>query len=287
MSFRYQISNIIVSYNCLESLKTCISSLEDQKGVESEIVVIDNDSGDGTVDFLKERKFKTILSKKNVGYGAAANRAAKMAEGKYLFILNPDTELPSASLEAVYDYSERNPDVGLVSPVLRYPDNRLQLSARRFPKRMDFLLGRGSPLFLFGLTDEKRAGYIAPDDDQPMDVPAVSGTALFVKSELFKKIGGYDERFFLYLEDLDLCRRVRDLGFKVALLPSVTVYHSWRKSSHRRPYFSSFHHHLSVIKYFRKYYPNQWLYNLFLVSALAAGFVISIVMIAIRGRNRK
>ncbi len=287
MPFRYQISNIIVSYNCLESLKTCVASLENQRGVESEIIVIDNGSNDGTVAFLKEQEFRTILSQKNLGYGAAVNRAAENAEGKYLFILNPDTELPPTSLEIIYRYAEDNPDVGLVSPSLCYPDGRLQLSARKFPRRRDFLLGRGSPLFLLGLTSEKEAGYIALDGDEPMDVPAVSATALSVGSELFQRIGGFDDRFFLYLEDLDLCRSVRNMGFKVALLPSVKVLHSWRKSSGKRPYFSSFHHHLSVFKYFRKHYPNQWLSNLLLLSALVAGFAISFFIITIRRRKWK
>ncbi len=287
MPFRYQISNIIVSYKCLESLKTCVASLENQSGVESEIIVIDNGSNDDTVAFLKEQQFRTILSQKNLGYGAAVNRAAKNAEGKYLFILNPDTELPPTALEIIYGYAEDNSDVGLVSPCLRYPDGRSQLSARRFPRRRDFLLGRGSPLFLLGLTGEKEAGYIAIDGDEPVDVPAVSATALFVRSELFQKIGGFDERFFLYLEDLDLCRRVGNIGFKVSLLPSVKVLHSWRKSSGKRPYFSSFHHHISVFKYFRKHYPGQWLSNLTVLSALVAGFVISFFIITISRRKRK
>ncbi len=287
MPFRYQISNIIVSYNCLESLKTCVASLEDQKGVESEMIVIDNGSNDDTDAFLKEQEFRTILSQKNLGYGAAVNQAAKNAEGKYLFILNPDTELPPTALDTIYRYAEDNPDVGLVSPCLRYPDGRLQLSARKSPRRRDFLLGRGSPPFLLGLTGEKEAGYIALDGDEPVDVPAVSATALFVRSELFQKIGGFDERFFLYLEDLDLCRRVGNMGFKVVLLPSVKVLHSWRKSSGKRPYFSSFHHHISVFKYFRKHYPDQWLSNLMLLSALVAGLVISSFIITLSRRKRK
>jgi GT2 family glycosyltransferase len=275
-----------VSYNCLESLKACVRSLEDQTGVESEIIVIDNGSNDGTVDFLKERKFRSILSQKNLGYGAAVNRAAKEAEGKYLFILNPDTELAPASLETLHKYAESNPDVGLVSPSLRYPDGRVQLSARKFPRRRDFLLGRGSPFFKYGLTGEKEAGYITVNGDKPVNVPAVSATALLVRSELFRRIGGCDERFFLYLEDLDLCRNVRNMKFEIVLLPSVTVFHSWRESSRKRPYFSSFHHHLSVFKYYRKHYPNQWLYNLLLLFALAVGLVISIVTITVRGRKR-
>ncbi len=285
MSFRYLISNIIVSYNCLESLKACLKSLEDQKGVESEIIVIDNNSNDGTVAFMKEQKYKAILSEKNLGFGAAVNRAAKQAEGEYLFILNPDTELPPNSLERIYKYAVDNPDVGLVSPALRHPDGRLQLSARRFPRRRDLLLGRGSPLFLLGLTGERQAGYISPDGDEAIDVPAVSATALFVRSELFHKVGGCDERFFLYMEDLDLCRRIRNMGFIVAFLPSVTVFHSWRRSTRKRPYFSSFHHHFSALRYFKKHYPDQWLYNLMLLSALVAGLVISYVIITVRGRK--
>lgn len=285
MPLRYQISSIIVSYNCLEPLRACVRSLENQTGVESEIIVIDNGSNDGTVAFLKGQEFRTILSQKNLGYGAAVNRAAEKAEGKYLFILNPDTELPPNQLKTIYEYAEDNPDAGLVSPSLRYPDGRPQLSAREFPRRRNFLLGRGSPLFKLGLTGERKAGYITVNGDAAMNVPAVSATALFIRSELFMKIGGCDERFFLYLEDLDLCRSIKDMGLKVALLPSVTVSHSWRESSRKRPYFSSFHHHLSVFKYFKKHYPNQWLYNLFLLFALVAGLVISFVTITVRGRK--
>ena len=286
MPFRYQISNIIVSYNCLESLKACVGSLENQTGVETEIIVIDNGSNDGTIDFLKESKFKAILSQKNLGYGAAVNRAAKKAEGKYLFILNPDTELAPASLEKLHKYAESNPDAGLVSASLRYPDGRIQLSAREFPRRRDFLLGRGSPLFKLGLTGEKEAGYITVNGDEPVNVPAVSATALLVRSDLFRRIGGCDERFFLYLEDLDLCRSVRNVELEVVLLPSVTVIHSWRESSRKRPYFSSFHHHFSVFKYYVKHYPNQWMYNFLLLFALVAGLAISFVTITFRGRKR-
>jgi GT2 family glycosyltransferase len=163
----------------------------------------------------------------------------------------------------------------------------VQLSARRFPRRRDFLLGRGSPFFKLGLTGERRAGYVTVDGDEAVNVPAVSATALLIKTALFRRIGGCDERFFLYLEDLDLCRSVRDMGLNIALLPSVKVTHSWRESSRKRPYFSSFHHHLSVFKYFRKHYPHQWLRNLVLLSALVAGFAVSLIIIAFRGGKQK
>ncbi len=284
--YEFSVSNIIVSYNSLRHLEKCVDSLKSARGIKSEIIVFDNASDDGTSEFLKNQSFDSILSQRNLGYGRAANRAAARARGKYLFILNPDTLIPPDALERLLAYADDNPDVGLISPALCYPDGRPQLSARRMPMRRDFLLGRGSPLFKLGITGEKKAGYILSDSDSPVEVPAVSATAVLIKSALFRELGGFDERFFMYLEDLDLCRRITDRGLKIFLLPSVTVYHSWRQSSSRRPYLSAFHHHSSVWKYFRKHYDHQRILNLLLLVALWAGFVVS-SLITVFKKGRK
>ena len=275
------ISSIVVSYNCLDSLKKCIGSLQNQRGIVNEIIVVDNDSVDGTVDYLKKRKLTTIFPGKNLGYGQAANLAAEKAEGKYLFILNPDTEFPPSTLADLYNFAERSDNVGLISPLLIYPDGRPQLSAREFPRRTDILFGRGSPLFWLGITGEKKAGYIRPADERPLEVPAVSATAIFIRKELFERIGGFDRRFFLYLEDLDLCKRIEQEGGKIILLPPVRVTHLWRASSRKRRFFAAFYHHRSVWKYFVKHYPDQRIYNTVLFVALVLGFVVSSVLMAL------
>ena len=283
----YDISVIIVSYNCLDSLKACIESLEGQQRVRLEMVVIDNDSSDGTAPFLEKRSLKHILSQKNLGFGAAVNRAAERAEGKFLFILNPDTIVPPLTLFKLLEYAGQDPQAGIVAPLLLRPDGRQQLSARRMPRRRDIMLGRGSPLHLFGLVAEDAAGYIINSGDDPMEVPAVSAGAILIEAALFRKLGGFDERFFLYMEDLDLCKRISRVNKKTVILPSVSVIHVWRQSSRQRPYFSSYHHHLSVYKYFVKHYPTQLPHNLLLLIALIAGLSITFVLNLLRPRGQE
>jgi len=263
-----------------------MESLRLQKDVDFEIIVVDNDSRDGTAEFLDELKnTKSIILDRNGGFGAAVNIGAAEAGFKYLFILNPDTVVPSGTLKRLLEAAESRPGFGLIAPALEYPDGRIQLSARAFPGRRDFLLSRGSPLFKLGITGEKKAGYISPVDDKPLEVPAVSATAIMAGTSLFADIGGFDERFFMYLEDIDLCRRIRGKGAPVILLPEVKIRHSWRKSSSRRPYFASFQHHLSVFKYFNKYEKNRILLNLGLAAALIFGFIYNVLAITLGKRE--
>jgi len=285
MTDRCAISCIIVSYNCLDSLQNCISSLSGQTGIEHEIIVVDNASSDGTIEYLSGRDFKTIFSDLNLGYGRAVNLGARRASGKYLFILNPDTVVGPRTLSELYRFAELSENVGLISPMLLHFDGSPQVTARKLPGRMDFVFGRGSPLYKLGLTGESAAGYIAPIDDKPMETPTVSATALLVNRELFATIGGFDPRFFLYLEDIDLCRRISEAGLKVMLLPTVTIGHAWRGSSGKKPLFAIYHHHRSVWRYFRKYYPGEWHYNLPLLIALCVGFMISSLLAVLRKRG--
>jgi GT2 family glycosyltransferase len=279
MEYRDGITCIIVSYKSLDSLKTCVEYIMRQDGVVFEIVVVDNDSRDGTDDYLNKLNIKSVLLDENRGFGAAVNLAAQKAEYKYLFILNPDTIIPRNSLSKLFLFAESKSDFGLIAPGLQYPDGRPQLSARSLPRRRDFLLGRGSPLYRLGITGEKEAGYIIPDDSKPVKIPAVSATAIMAKTEFFNEVGGFDERFFMYLEDIDLCRRIRDRGMPIILLPEVKIKHSWRESSSKRPFFTSFHHHLSILKYFLKYDKNRLVLNMILAFALTAGFFLNAAII--------
>lgn len=287
MPYGCDISVIIVSYNCLESLKACLESLGDEQGVRSEILVFDNASSDGTASFLDSQRFKHIKSDKNLGFGAAVNRTSDRAEGRFLFILNPDTIVPPSSLSRLLKYAEDNPSTGIVAPALHHPDGRLQLSARKFPRRRDILVGRGSPLSHLGLADEEKAGYITTMEDGPVEIPAVSATAILMEKGFLRELGGFDERFFMYMEDLDLCRRIKDKKRKIVMLPAVSVIHSWRQSSRNRPYFTSYHHHLSIYKYFAKHYPRQVARNLMLLIFLAAGLCVAFLFHLLRLGGRR
>jgi GT2 family glycosyltransferase len=275
-----------VSFNSFEYLKECLASISRQEGVTFETIVIDNGSRDSTVEFLNTQNCDSIISPQNLGFGAAVNRAAETATGKYLLILNPDTVLPKDCLSQFCDCADHLGEFGLLSPAFVHPDGRIQPSARNYPSRIRFLISRGSPLFKLGISGEKDAGYLIPEGNDPILVPAVSATALFMKRSLFQGIGGFDSRYFMYLEDLDLCRRVEELKLTIWLLPSIKVIHNWGQSSKTRPYFALFHHHLSVLEYFRKYYPSQWFYNSLLAIALGCGMFISSALIMFGGRRQ-
>ncbi|UCE67055.1 MAG: glycosyltransferase family 2 protein [Candidatus Zixiibacteriota bacterium] len=279
MEYLNGISCIIVGYRSLDYLEECIESIRRQKGVAFEIVVVDNDSRDGTDYYLNKLDTKNILLDENRGFGTAVNLGAKKAEYKHLFILNPDTIVPPDSLKKLFRFAELKADYGLIAPALEYPDGRPQISARKLPRRRDFLLSRGSPLYRLGITGEKEGGYIVPDAGDSIEIPAVSATAILIKTELFNEMGGFDERFFMYMEDIDLCRRIRDRGLPVILVPGVRIKHSWRKSSSKKPFFSAYHHHLSVLKYFSKYDKNRIVMNFLMVIVVAAGFIFSVVLI--------
>jgi GT2 family glycosyltransferase len=287
MSCDYDISIIIVSYNCLDSLRICIESLSKQQSVRFEILVFDNNSKDGTPSFLETQSFKHILSKENLGFGAGVNRAAGSAEGKYLLILNPDTIVPPSTLSRLLEYAESDDAAGLVAPALRHPDGRLQPSARRIPRRREIVAGRGSPLRMLRIATDRTAGYIIQSGNEPMNVPAVSATAVLIEAAFFRKLGGFDERFFMYMEDLDLCLRIRNESKAIILLPAVSVTHVWRQSSRQRPYSSSYHHHLSIYRFFAKHYPARRALNLLLLIALSAGLCITFLLNSMGLRGRK
>jgi GT2 family glycosyltransferase len=281
------ISIILVSFNCLGPLKDCLNSIKAQSDINLETIIVDNDSRDGTPYFLRDQEdIRAVFSQRNMGFGAAVNLAARQARGKYLFILNPDTILPPGCLASLLEFADSHADYGLLSPVLLNPDGSYQISARNFPSRRDLFFGRGSPLFKLGLVREKEAGYYSSVGEAPLQVPAVSATAVFMKTDLFRDLGGFDERYFIYLEDLDLCRRISERSSPIWILPSIKITHVWRQSSSSRPYFALFYHHLSVYKYFKKHYPKQWFYNFGLGLALMAGFIVSAGLTAFRSGDK-
>jgi GT2 family glycosyltransferase len=282
MDYRDGISCVIVAYKSLDCLKLCIESLRRQKGTDLEIIVVDNASGDGTVEYLRNSDIKCVPLEKNRGFGAGVNIGAGESVYKYLLILNPDTVVPDDSLRKLLRFAESEANFGLLAPSLEYPDGKIQISARDFPRRRDFLISRGSPLFRLGITGEKEAGYIVPEDDGPMEIPAVSATALMIRADLFSQTGGFDERFFMYLEDIDLCRRIKEKGLSIILIPEIKIRHSWKKSSSKRPFFASWHHHLSVFKYFCKYEKRKVFLNLSLAVTLVFGFILNVLIIMIK-----
>jgi GT2 family glycosyltransferase len=229
------ISLILVSFNTRNVLRESLESVAREQGsLRLEIFVVDNNSRDGSVAMV-EAEFphvRVIQSEVNLGFGAANNEALKLARGKYVVLLNSDAFLCPRSLELSIHYMEENPQVGLAGGRLVGRDFSLQPSARMFPSILsDFLVLTGlahkfPKSRFFGQFDRTWA-----DPMQPAEVDWVPGAYSIIRNEALHQVGFFDPEFFLYSEEVDLCRRIQQGGYKIMYWPDIVVIHIGGESS--------------------------------------------------------
>lgn len=215
-----KLSIIIVAYNSENFIEKCVKSLLKNLPSSSEVIIIDNNSSDGTVKRLKNFLPKILLieSDRNLGFGKANNLAAKKAKGEYLFFLNPDTEVLQPIFDELVEFYEGEKDAGIVSPKLVQMDGRVQESVKRLPT----ILGAVRE-YILGIPHAY--SQYAPQTNKPLEVESVYGAAMLIKKDLFQEVNGFDEKFFLYYEDVDLCKRIKTLGKKIYYYPNVLIKH--------------------------------------------------------------
>jgi GT2 family glycosyltransferase len=238
------ISIVIVSYNAFDYLDKCVGSLLMQKNIETEIIVVDNNSFDGTVDLLKSKypSVKVIASKENLGFSGGNNVGIKAATNEIILLLNPDTELQeSGTLLKMRNYLISNPNIGILAPQLLNTDGSFQPSFWEFPKVNDILLE------LFYLHRIKKKEILSARTL----VSAASGAAFCLKKELADQLGGLDTNMF-WMEDTDLCFRATSLGKQVIYNPDIKIIHHGGKSSADNYSISIPNQVISKIKYFEK-----------------------------------
>lgn len=243
----------IVYFGEEDAIKNAVASIEKYTDSEKEILIVLN-GGDRKVPDTLASEYSDIYvinMKKNVGFGAGHNAAFKESGEKYdyFFVVNPDVVLTSDAVDELIKYMDENPEVGACVPRLTDDEGSLLKVYRRNPTVTDLFLRRFIP---FGFK-KRYAHHTMQDADYtvPHEVPFPQGSFLCIRSSVFKEIGGFDERFFLYMEDADLCRRVRK-DHKCMFFPGASVVHFWNKGSHRS--LKLFMIHLSsMIKYFNKW----------------------------------
>lgn len=205
---KVEISIIIISYNTVDLIGDCLDSIEAIKNCSKEIFVVDNASIDGSAIFIKNNypSVHLIANIENKGFAAANNQALERSQGRYIFFLNPDTKIAHPEcLKKMILFMDGNPHIGLAGTKVINPDGTLQESiSYRYPGE------KYTTNELSGLT-----GSIA----------CVLGASMIARSEIIKKIGGFDEKFFLYGEDQDMCLRIRKLGYEIGYCDSVVVIH--------------------------------------------------------------
>ena len=234
------VSIIIVSYNVRSYLSNAIDSILKSDYKNFEIIVVDNNSYDDTCYYLEE-KYKTvhvIPNDTNVGFGKAVNQGAKFAKGEYLFVLNPDTIIEEDTISKLIKFILSNKNIGMVGPKILNADGSLQLSCKRsFPTLkvalpkilgLDKIFPNSKWMGKYNLT------YLDPLKNHTVD--AISGSCMLIDSIIFKKIGGFDENFFMFGEDLDICLRIWKANYEVHYFSDTKIVHYKGESVKTAPY---------------------------------------------------
>lgn len=258
------VSIVIVNYKTRGMVKQGLKSVRDAKlRLNYEVFVVDNGSHDGLPQLIRQDfpEVRLIALEKNVGFAAGNNLAIRKAKGKYVFILNPDAMVNPGAIEAMCSHMDAHPEIGVLGPKLVRPDGTRQESVHRFPTPW-IPVYRRTPLGRLPRAQAAIARYAMRGElaDAPMEVDWMEGAALFVRREAIGKVGMFDERFFVYFEDADWCRRFWQAGWKVVYYPPAEIIHYHRRESADALWFLapftnkvSRIHIASAVKYFTKW----------------------------------
>ncbi len=222
------VSVLILNYRNPQAAAACVQKFLEQTIADKiEILVIDNHSDDESVGVLRNRvgdhlQVRIIETPGNLGFGFGYNTGARYASGEYLLINNPDKTMPPDGLEKLVARMQSDEDIGIIAPRLLHSDGSSRLSIRRFPHMID-IISRRSIVGKFCPGCLRRYLMLDTNMNEMQEVDWVVGGCFLTRRDLFDQLGGFDERFFLFFEDTDLCRRVGALGKKVVYDPSVAA----------------------------------------------------------------
>lgn len=289
---RPRVSVVIVSHNSLTHLQTCLISLyAHHDSRELEVILVDNESTDGTAAWMTEHRPEVRLIAitapvtqgpdrsaaltgafplTSCGFAAANNQGLAIARGAYLLLLNPDTTFQEASCQLVADYLDQHPTVGAAACQLRNTDGSIQLSCRAFPSLVGLfwravLIGAAFPPRLKPAYYQTRLW--SHDSERSVDQPA--GAFLMVRRDVLDEVGPLDERFPLYYEDVDWCYRIKSAGWPIMFWPGTSIVHIGGASTHPAYSAAVRQMHLSMIAYFQKHYGRRTATGARLLALLA------------------
>ena len=282
---------VIVSYRCEELLRECLTSLREHPPKrEMSVHVVDNASGDGTAEMVR-REFPEVSlteSERNLGFSAANNIAIRDSDTEYVLVLNPDTRLTDGALDRLLDLMDERPGIGISGPRLELEDGSFDHAAKRsFPTPLSSLA------HFTGIGRRREGGalaaYRAPEvDSGPVD--AVNGAFMLIRREALDQVGLFDEGYWMYMEDLDLCYRLAQAGWVTWYEPEVKVMHVKAGTSGTlRSFRLNRAFHYGMYRFYRKHYAadHNSLFNLFIYAGIVAKLAVTVVETAIqRARSR-
>lgn len=271
------LSIIVVSYNTKELLKQTIQSVDRvNNNFSYEIIVVDNNSVDNSAEMIKVGFPKVILieNHENLGFAKANNKGILVAEGRYILLLNSDTEVLGDCIEKCIEYMNSNIDIGILGCKVILPDGKLDHACKRgFPTpwasltyglKLDKLFSKSK---LFGQYD-----LTFLNEDEINEVDACMGAFMMVRREAISDAGLLDEDFFMYGEDIDWCYRIKNAGWKVVYYPEAKIIHYKGSSSKKKRVKCIYEFHRAMYLFYNKHYVKK--YNIFITAAVYIGIAL-------------
>jgi GT2 family glycosyltransferase len=267
------LSIIIVNYNVKEFLQNLLNSISKaSSNISREIIIVDNASDDGSVEMIREKftSAQLISNKKNLGFGKANNQALEIAKGKYILLINPDTVVSEDTFEKLISFFKDNQDAGLAGCKILNPDGSLQLACRRsFPGPWtSFCKVTGLSNLFPNSKIFARYNLTYLNENQTYEVDAISGSFMMMRKEVYDKVGGFDEEFFMYGEDLDLCYRIQKAGYKVFYFPDTQIIHYKGESTKRSSFDETNLFYSAMHLFVKKHLSSSFLVEAILRSAI-------------------
>jgi N-acetylglucosaminyl-diphospho-decaprenol L-rhamnosyltransferase len=236
----HDLSIVIVSWNVGELLRRCLLSIEGSLSsgrggrLSTQLIVVDNASSDGSAEMIATEfpQVELVANERNLGFTGANNQGIAISDGRYVLLLNPDTEIVGDALAEMVGYMDDQSQVGALGPKLLHGDGRVQSSRRRFPGfQTAFLEGTFLQQWFPNSPVLERYYVLDRADDEVQEVDWVVGACLLMRRTALDQVGPLDEMFFMYSEEMDWCYRVKERGWKVVYLPTAQVIHHEGKSS--------------------------------------------------------
>lgn len=247
-------ASLVVYKNDIRLLRETMTSFL-SADLNIKLYVVDNSPFNDAESICADKRIEYIFNNKNLGFAASHNIAVKKAlnTAKYHLVLNPDISFGAEALEKLYDIMERDREIGLLMPKICNLDGSVQYLCKLLPAPLDLILRRSKSKILCGIFRKRLNSYALTFTgyDKIMDVPHLSGCFMFIRQEVLEKTGAFDERFFMYLEDVDLSRRIHK-HYKTIYYPDVVVYH--KHGGHSYVNTRALRYHIvSAVKYFNKW----------------------------------
>jgi len=261
----------IITCNTRNLLRECLGSVLSEN--PDEIIVVDNGSTDGSLEMVKAEfpSVTLVALEKNIGFGAASNRGIQKCRSEHIYLINADTEPKPGSIQALNQYLEFHPEAAMVGPRMLHSDGTLQTSCFYYPTPLHvFLYISGSYKLIPRLPILKKHSLQKVASETAIAVPWVHGAALAFRREQIQSLGGFDENFFLYFEEVDLCYRLTLLGHQMHFLPGAEIIHVGGATTVQRRAWFYIEFFASLARFYRKHYSTLLLTELvFIVKAVA------------------